>query len=415
MDLLHRHFLPLDVDVITSIRPVPRVLEDTLAWAPEKSGNFTVRSAYRMAMDERERPLACATSRAPDGRRTIWKIILGCPAPPKVRLFAWRLVSNSLPTWSNKFSRGLESSYMCPLCGVEREDIFHAFCRCPRAVALWQAMTSVWPLPDIRSIRNTGPEWLLGVLEPLSETVRMVLLMTLWRTWHVHNEITHDKEAPPTEASKRFLLGYINSLLCIQHFPSADMEKGKMVLPSPAARDSVDTSKRIKEAVEQLRWARPPPGWAKLNTDGSFVAADGSAGAGMVLRDASGAIIFTACRGLLTCDNALQAKLEACREGLDLALQWTPLPVLIEMDCAEAVTMIQDNERNRSRYMTLVHEIKALMADQREVVITLASRSQNKVSHGLAAYGRSTPRTAIWLGSGMEEVVSLCKNDIGPP
>nr|XP_045089760.1 uncharacterized protein LOC123497417 [Aegilops tauschii subsp. strangulata] len=84
MDLLRRYFLPADVDVIISIRTSTRVTEDIIAWAPERNGIFTVRSAYRLAMDERERPSASATSRAPDGRRAIWKIIWGCPAPPKV-------------------------------------------------------------------------------------------------------------------------------------------------------------------------------------------------------------------------------------------------------------------------------------------------------------------------------------------
>ena len=90
-----------------------------MAWALERNGIFTVRSAYRLAMDERERPSATATSRAPDGRRAIWKIIWGCPAPPKLRVFALRLVSKSLATWANKCSRHLELTNMCPLCGVE--------------------------------------------------------------------------------------------------------------------------------------------------------------------------------------------------------------------------------------------------------------------------------------------------------
>ncbi|KAE8779585.1 hypothetical protein D1007_47375 [Hordeum vulgare] len=95
---------------------------------------------YRLAMDEHERPLATATNKAPDGRRTIWKIISGCPAPPKVLVFAWRFLTNSLATWANKASQYLEVTDVCPLCGVEREDGFHALCRCPLAKELWRLM-----------------------------------------------------------------------------------------------------------------------------------------------------------------------------------------------------------------------------------------------------------------------------------
>lgn len=65
---------------------------------------------------------------------------------------------------------------------------------------------------------------------------------------------------------------------------------------------------------EDLRWVRPPEGWAKLNTDGSYFATDGSTGCGMALHDSAGEIIYTACRQLFTCDNALEAELEGARK-----------------------------------------------------------------------------------------------------
>ena len=70
-DVLQRYFLPADVATIINIRTSPRITDVVIAWAPQKNGSFTVGSAYRLAMDERERPLATATSRAPDGRRAI--------------------------------------------------------------------------------------------------------------------------------------------------------------------------------------------------------------------------------------------------------------------------------------------------------------------------------------------------------
>ena len=123
--------------------------------------------------------MATAMSRAPDGHRAIWKIIWGCPAPPKVRVFAWRIVTNSLATWANKFSRHLELTNICPLCGVEREDGFHAMCRCPLARDLWRAMEKDWLIPKVDTIENDGPEWLFMLLNPLSDTTRMVILMIM--------------------------------------------------------------------------------------------------------------------------------------------------------------------------------------------------------------------------------------------
>ena len=62
-------------------------------------------------------------------------------------------------------------------------------------------------------------------------------------------------------------------------------------------------------STEVVPSCRPPSaGKVKLNSDGSFTG-DGRAGAGMVLRDSNGAIIFSACRTLYRCCDALEAEL----------------------------------------------------------------------------------------------------------
>lgn len=67
LDLLQRWFIPADIDAILKIRTSTRLGDDVLAWAPERSGVFTVRSAYQLGLNERLRPSLVATSRAPDG------------------------------------------------------------------------------------------------------------------------------------------------------------------------------------------------------------------------------------------------------------------------------------------------------------------------------------------------------------
>jgi hypothetical protein len=59
-------------------------------------------------------------------------------------------------------------------------------------------------------------------------------------------------------------------------------------------------------------------GWVKL---GSFGTKEGTTGCGMVLRDDQGDIIFSACRFLPRCVKVVEAKLLACREGLEPALE----------------------------------------------------------------------------------------------
>ena len=123
---------------------------------------------------------------------------------PTVKNFAWRVAINSLPAWQNKYKRGLETLDVCPVCGTEPEDSFHALCRCPLAVQLWDCMREVWRSPNLKEVINTCVEWLLDVLYPLGDVQRTMVLFTFWRIWHNRNEVTHNKTPPPMDTSRLF-------------------------------------------------------------------------------------------------------------------------------------------------------------------------------------------------------------------
>jgi hypothetical protein len=94
-------------------------------------------------------------------------------------------------------------------------------------------MKEVWDLPPDALLKPTSKEWLLHLLGSLTEMQRAMTLMTLWRIWYAHNELTHGRPAPPIEGSRRFLVGYLNSLLMIKQFPEKDVIKGKMTVKQP--------------------------------------------------------------------------------------------------------------------------------------------------------------------------------------
>ena len=75
MDVIHDTFLPVDAEEIAKIRTSPRMGEDLLAWGPERNGCFTVRSAYRLALEDHLWSSSVAASKAPDGQRAVWASI----------------------------------------------------------------------------------------------------------------------------------------------------------------------------------------------------------------------------------------------------------------------------------------------------------------------------------------------------
>ena len=97
-------------------------------------------------------------------------------------------------------------------------------------------------------------------------------------------------------------------------------------------------------------------------------------------------------------------------EGLSLAIQRSDLPICIEMDSILAVNMLNDSGMNRSVYAALVQEIMHLKS-LRMTCITHINRGQNCVSDFLAKFARTDSRTVVWLGSGLQEVIELCKKD----
>lgn len=221
----------------------------------------------------------------------------------------------------------------------------------------------------------------------------------------MRNELVHNKPAPPVVVSCRFLQSYLDSLVGIKLNSNTDPRKGKTVItyyaPGNSNSEFVD--------VAMTGWCTPASGWVKLNSDGAFVS-EGEAGAGMILRDEVGTIIFSACRKLYSCRDALKAELCACMEGLSLALQMSDLPINIELDSSIAVSLIQCKGEDRSIYASIVREIKYLKG-LRLSCITHVHRCQNKASDSLARFARTENRTMKWLGPGPAEVVEVANKD----
>ncbi|XP_071680849.1 uncharacterized protein [Lolium perenne] len=274
-------------------------------------------------------------------------------------------------------------------------------------------MREIWPLKE--HITNTGQEWLFHALDQANEQERLMMLMTFWRIWHVRNEVVHQKAAPPVDASRRFLRSYVDSLLVIQHDPNVDSVKGKTPIVYDHMQGITKRKKKVrKDEAPEVGWSRPPLGWTKLNVDGAWAGEKHEGGTGMVLRDDEGCIIFAACTYLKTCDSPLEAEILACTEGLALALEHTNKPVIIESDCLEATSMINDTDVNRSEVAAIVNVAKHLCKQGRECLVRHIPRELNGVSHSLARLGYTERCTNVWIRKGPDIIRQACNQDGTP-
>jgi hypothetical protein len=404
---LQLYFLPEDVSLILKIKPSRRNDEDFLAWEPEKRGSFSVRSAYRVALENQMLQQGLeATSTRPDGRRPDWKLIWQCPVPPKVKHLGWKIAKNALATQQNKRRRGMETPATCLICGQEVEDTFHIFIRCQHARNLWLAMREVWNLPADNLLIHTGVEWLLQLLHQITEEQRVMTLMVLWRIWFAHNETTHDKALPSIEGSKRFLMSYLDSLLLIKQHPMADLEKGKMVISQAGFQPNKHMCRGEKK--NKQKWMPPARGVLKLNVDGSY--ANDSAGAGIVIRDHDGTVILTACWQLQHCIDSTEAEIAAMELGIAQAMTVTTGRFMIESDCVEAITLIKEGTPNLTKYASRIQVVREMIRE-REVQVAKVDRTSNYVSHLLANLGRTHGWTRVWLRHFPQEVAGALDID----
>ncbi|CAD5313211.1 unnamed protein product [Arabidopsis thaliana] len=142
---LEEHFRPEDILRIRKIRPVVS-RDDFYIWKFNKSGDFTVKSAYWLSakdLDSEVMTVATALPSTNDLKSQIWKI----PTDPKIRVFLWKVVSGCLPVAKAFLGRGMRMDPTCQMCGLDDESCTHVLFSCSFARQVWAISDFPFP-PD---------------------------------------------------------------------------------------------------------------------------------------------------------------------------------------------------------------------------------------------------------------------------
>jgi hypothetical protein len=148
--LIRDIFWPPDADEILQM-PINEHMEDWPAWHFDAKGQFSVKSAYKLAVARRDAQTgqdASSFVRANGYDRDFqWIKIWQLKAPNKFKMFVWRFAHNSLPVRRNVARRGVELDTICPVCGRLDEDCGHIFFKCKFVKLCWRLLN----MEDIRS------------------------------------------------------------------------------------------------------------------------------------------------------------------------------------------------------------------------------------------------------------------------
>ncbi|KAJ1408699.1 Reverse transcriptase zinc-binding domain [Sesbania bispinosa] len=160
--------------------------DDLFYWPHERSGVYSVRSAYHVCKSDREQCQAPdVPTYQPDPE--IWKWIWKVKCPQKIKLFLWKACTNSLPVLDNLRKRNITETSDCPICGLQPETIEHGFLSCSWVPPVWFGSQLQWSIGGDTGQRFT--DWPSHRLQALKQNMDSFdknlsyFCCLLWNIW----------------------------------------------------------------------------------------------------------------------------------------------------------------------------------------------------------------------------------------
>ncbi|CAJ2637135.1 unnamed protein product [Trifolium pratense] len=156
------------------------VVEDKHIWRMEKNGVYSVRSAYRLCVQEL---LDTSHLKMDDTWNLIWKL----KAPSRVRNLLWRICRRCVPTRVNLWSRGVNCTTVCSLCNDHDEDSRHVFFDCPSSRNVWSMCS--FGNKIIAALHNNyaASNLIFDLLQQLSNEDASLMACVIWSIWKQRN------------------------------------------------------------------------------------------------------------------------------------------------------------------------------------------------------------------------------------
>lgn len=85
-----------------------------MVWVGTKDGDFSVRSAYHMAINKITESKGSSSN--PDVVNKLWKTVWNLRVPPVTKVFLWKACNNILPTKLDLYKKGITEDPLCPIC-----------------------------------------------------------------------------------------------------------------------------------------------------------------------------------------------------------------------------------------------------------------------------------------------------------
>ena len=386
LEALQRTLMTKDVESVLSIALSPTLPEDCLIWALTNSGKFMVKSAYRLALNEKDGHGSEESSNP--CMKEFWKFVWRLDVPNKIRNFTWRACRNILPTKANLFCWKITADNICEICGNFEETTAHVLWNCNHAKELWKEMSL-----ETDKVMERCPEFLdllwyaRNVKQWPKEDIGL-LVTTAWGIWTNRNEVRLGKSRKPASVLARWTKEYLESYVVANH-----------------------TNRPYKE-LEEVKWQPPKPPWYKANMDGAVFSQQKEAKVGIVIRDHHGAVVVALSKKIKAPLAAVEVEAKAMEEAVNFAWDMGICDCLFESD---SLSMVNAMLRLIDPPTFIVNVIAGALSQLykfREVKFSHVVRSGNKIAHTLAQVAKSVSGQNAWVEETPDCIEQLVTQDV---
>jgi ribonuclease HI len=382
--LIRNSFLPPDADAILSI-PLGGLDCDTLAWAFEKHGMYSVRSAYHCLSNNTaaRRHIDPTSSRGSD--HPMWRQCWQLKVLPKIKHFWWRVLHEFIPTMGVLMRRHIGHIGACAFCGNNDESIFHAIISCPANTAIWKAVKDA-----------TGVK--LPCLHPKT-----------WASDIISGKVCSSKDAETITTTAYAIWTNRNKEKRGDHHISpnkvACWVAGVLQEVSDATRRTDHNEKKL------IKWNPPPENTIKINIDGSFNPMTGTGATGCVARDSMGHFLAARSRWYNSVANALSAEALAYRDGVELANILSFQRIMVETDCHNLVQLWKARQHHRSEIMGVLLQTQEIASQLLHCNLIFVRREANFAAHLCAQQASRQNMCSLWSGTIPPFLARCIQND----
>ncbi|KAL4385770.1 hypothetical protein GQ457_15G007970 [Hibiscus cannabinus] len=367
-----------DAELVNQICSIPlsqtRSL-DEIVWRCDGSGNYSVKSGYRVLCAEQ-------VSTQVDGSSAFFSALWVINVPAKVKITMWRIVNNFIPTFQNMQIRRMQMTNVCPFCQSAGETVEHLMRDC----GFVQQLMSRLNLPAT-SIQIAGPwkNWVVSYFAIPSDRYKRILVVLYWSVWYSRNKLIHEGTKPAIEKSASFIVAFIH-----------EKDNLDRVLDGPGA--SCDSF-----------WQAPPELVVKFNFDSAF--SSRSATTGVVGRNSLGLLMASCSIQHKNVADAFMAEALACRQAVWFAKELGFSRVIIEGLSLTVIKKLNSDAVDRSLIYPIVHDIKALSRNFGSISFCFVRRGANKAAHALAHECCSFDGPCYWIEEAPVATMVECELD----